>query len=139
MKNAIIVASVLLAVIAVAVVRSGRRPDGDEKSIAASRPAVPTVDASGKPLPRLIELGAGKCQACRQMAPIIEELRQEYAGRVFVESVDVYQQEKRADAIGYRVMPTQVLIDEEGIEIWRNEGPISKEQIVEQIASFGIK
>jgi thioredoxin 1 len=33
-------------------------------------------------LPRLVDLGAGKCIPCKKMAPILEELKKEYAGRI---------------------------------------------------------
>jgi thioredoxin 1 len=40
-------------------------------------------------LPRLVDLAAGKCIPCKMMAPILEELKKEYAGRMNVEFIDV--------------------------------------------------
>ena len=39
--------------------------------------------------PRLVDLGAGRCIPCRQMAPILERLRDEYAGKFEVMFIDV--------------------------------------------------
>ena len=45
------------------------------------------------PLPKLIDLGASKCIPCKKMAPILEEVKKEYAGILDVEFIDVWQKE----------------------------------------------
>ncbi len=42
-------------------------------------------------LPRVVDLGADKCKACKDLAPILEQLKKEYAGRVTVEFIDVWK------------------------------------------------
>jgi thiol-disulfide isomerase/thioredoxin len=42
--------------------------------------------ATAQKIPRLVDLGAGKCIPCKAMAPILEELGVEYAGRMEVQS-----------------------------------------------------
>ena len=90
-------------------------------------------------LPRLVELGAGKCESCKKMAPIIEELRKEYAGRVIVESIDVIQEREKSLAYNWRLIPTQVLLDADGREVWRNQGFVPKTELIARLSEVGVK
>jgi thioredoxin 1 len=81
-------------------------------------------------IPRLIDLGADKCIPCIAMAPILEELKKEYAGRFEVEFIDVWK--RREEAARYRVqmIPTQIFYDGVGQELFRRSGFIGKEDIL---------
>ena len=61
-------------------------------------------------LPRLLDLGAGKCIPCKMMAPILEELKKEYAGRMTVEFIDVWVNPDAGKAYGIELIPTQILL-----------------------------
>ena len=86
----------------------------------------PAVEAK---LPRLVDLGADKCIPCKKMAPILEQLREEYKGRLDVEFIDVWKNPGAGREYGIRVIPTQILYDREGNEVWRHRGFISKENL----------
>ena len=49
----------------------------------------PSAGLPVKGMVNLIDLGAGSCIPCKMMAPILEELKREYAGRAEVHFVDV--------------------------------------------------
>ena len=83
--------------------------------------------AAEEKLPRLVDLGADKCIPCKKMAPILEQLREEYKGRLDVEFIDVWKNPGAGRQYGIRVIPTQILYDREGKEVWRHRGFISKE------------
>ncbi|HPD31474.1 MAG TPA: thioredoxin family protein [Phycisphaerae bacterium] len=128
MKNALIVVGVIVVVVVVAFLKgSGPEPRGS--TVPETRPS------SG--LPRLVELGAGKCQACKAMAPIIEQLRKEYAGKIEVESIDVIEDRERARQIDFNLIPSQVFFDADGKELWRHEGFMPKDQIVAKFKELG--
>lgn len=93
---------------------------------AAKNVTAPPVDAK---LPRLVDLGAKKCIPCKKMAPILDALRDQYAGRLKVEFIDVWENRSAAQPYGIRVIPTQILYDRDGKELWRHEGFISKEDL----------
>jgi len=107
-------------------------------TVAWLKNAQPASDSLRKPLPRLVELGAGKCKGCRKMAPIIEEVKAEYAGKVIVESIDVIKQAERARSFNWRLIPCQVFIDANGKEVWRHEGFLPKEVIVAEFKEMGV-
>jgi len=83
-------------------------------------------------LPKLIDLGATRCKPCIKMAPILDELEQEYQGVFDVEFFDVWEQvnARKAREYGIRGIPTQIFFDEQGKELWRHQGYISKQEIL---------
>ena len=83
-------------------------------------------------LPRLVDLGAGKCIPCKRMAPILEALRVDYAGAVNVQFIDVWKDPQAGRPYGIRLIPTQVFFDRTGRERFRHEGFFGREEI-EQI------
>lgn len=96
------------------------------------------TDPAGK-LPKLLDLGAHKCIPCKKMAPILDELREEYKGVFDVEFIDVWQPEnkEKAKEHGINLIPTQIFFDAEGKELWRHEGFFSKEEILNKWKELG--
>lgn len=64
------------------------------------------------------------------MAPILEELRTEHAGRLEVIFVDVWKDPGAGEPYGIRIIPTQIFYDAAGRELWRHEGFLSKREIL---------
>jgi thioredoxin 1 len=95
--------------------------------------------SNGKKLPRLVDLGAGTCIPCKQMAPILAELKKEYEGRVIVEVIDVNENPKEANKYGIRVIPTQILFDADAKEVGRHEGFILKADLIKAFEQVGVK
>ncbi len=89
-------------------------------------------------LPRLVELGADKCIPCIQMAPILAELKAEYAGQFQVDSIDVWKNPGAAQEHGIQMIPTQIFFDAEGNELSRHVGFLSKEDILATWKELGI-
>ncbi|MBV6481483.1 MAG: hypothetical protein DIKNOCCD_01206 [bacterium] len=141
--NLLMIAAVIALVAGVAAMKSSQR-----EQVHAPEPAavsnVPEDYAfiNSQPtakLPRLVELGGEKCIPCMQMAPIIEELQKEYAGRVNIEKIDVGKVHSAINLYAVRLIPTQVFIKADGQEFWRNEGTLTKEEIVAKFVEMGIK
>jgi len=90
-----------------------------------------------KKLPRMIELGSDKCIPCKMMAPIIEELKKELAGKLQMEFYDVWKDPTVGQKFGIRVIPTQIFIDPNDKEVFRHEGFFSKEDILAKWEKLG--
>ena len=90
-------------------------------------------------LPRLLDLGAGKCIPCKKMAPILGELKQEYAGVFDVVFIDVWENGAAAGQYGIEMIPTQIFFDASGKELFRHEGFYGKEEILSKWKELGIK
>lgn len=90
-----------------------------ESSVAAAS------DAAAK-LPKLLDLGATKCIPCKMMAPILEELKKEYADKLKVEFIDVWQNEEAGKQYGVEMIPTQIFFDANDKELFRHTGFLAR-------------
>ncbi|MCM8825777.1 MAG: thioredoxin family protein [Candidatus Omnitrophica bacterium] len=90
-------------------------------------------------IPKIIDLGADRCVPCKMMAPILEELKQEYKGKFDVEVIDVWKNPEAGDAYRIRLIPTQIFFDETGREIYRHEGFMSKQDILQKWTELGYR
>jgi thioredoxin 1 len=108
--------------------------------IAAKAPekiAVPEQDKVAG-IPSLIDLGRTFCIPCKMMAPILEELKKEYAGRFNVEFIDVGKRPKEAKKYAIRAIPTQVFLDASGKELYRHIGFYSRDDILKKWKELGV-
>jgi thioredoxin 1 len=80
-------------------------------------------------VPFLLDFGAVWCAPCRQLAPIVEKLADEYVGKVRVGKIDIEDSPNVANKFGIRGVPT-VLVFKDGKEAARHVGLTSKEKLV---------
>jgi thioredoxin 1 len=113
--------------------------EGKVVSPEPAKAAAPASDQPGAALPKLVDLGAGKCIPCKMMAPILEELKAEYKGRFDVVFVDVWENPKAGDPYGIKLIPTQIFFDAKGKELFRHEGFFAKEDILAKWKELGIE
>lgn len=85
--------------------------------------------------PALIDFYAGWCGPCKMLAPVLEEVSDEYAGRVDIYKVDVEQEEELAMLFRVRSIPTLVYIPMNG-QIKITQGAVGKPQLKEAIESI---
>jgi thioredoxin 1 len=90
-------------------------------------------------LPKLLDFGAGTCIPCKKMAPILQELAEEYKGRVVIKIIEVYQERELTRANGIRLIPTQIFFDTKNQEVYRHVGFMGKEEIEKVFEKMGIK
>lgn len=100
--------------------------------------AVPP-EAPVKGMVTMVDLGAKVCIPCKMMAPILEKLEKEFAGRAAVIFFDVWKDDTPARRFGIRTIPTQIFFDKKGKEVYRHEGFLSEEEIVRRFKDMGVK
>ena len=94
--------------------------------------------AESPKLPKLVDLGADKCIPCKAMAPILKDLKTEYAGRMDVEFIDVWKNPDAGKAHKIKLIPTQIFFDASGKERFRHEGFYGKEDILGKWKELGV-
>lgn len=65
-------------------------------------------------LPMIIDFYADWCGPCRMVAPILEELSDEYEGRLLIYKVDTEAEAELAGVFGIQSIPTFLFIPVEG-------------------------
>lgn len=145
----ILIVVVLIAVIGIviAIKQKSKADFAADVSISTDNAALETGSNMSEPnkniekpnaLPRLVDLGAGKCIPCKMMAPILEELKDEYADRLVVKFIDVWVNPDMAEQYKIKLIPTQIFYDASGKELFRHEGFFSKEDILNKWKKLGV-
>jgi thioredoxin 1 len=91
-----------------------------------------------KEMVTMVDLGATECIPCKMMAPILEKLKKEYAGRVALIFLDVKKDPSLIKRYGISAIPTQIFFDKDGKGVLRHRGFMSEKAIVEQFKKMGI-
>jgi thioredoxin len=61
-----------------------------------------------------VDFYADWCGPCKMVAPILEELAQEYSGKVHIYKVDTEQEQELASVFGIQSIPSLLFIPKEG-------------------------
>jgi len=90
------------------------------------------------PLPRLVDLGAGKCTSCKMMSSVLDELKAVCPGKLDVVFIDVWENQQAGEQFGVRMIPTQIFYGADGKELFRHEGFFAKEDILAKWKELGV-
>lgn len=80
----------------------------------------------------LIDFWAGWCGPCRMLAPIIDEIAEEYADAVTVGKINVDEQPQLAAAFGVESIPTLIAF-KNGVPLGALVGLQTKESVIDLI------
>lgn len=65
-------------------------------------------------LPAIVDFYADWCQPCKMVAPVLEELAGEYAGKIMVYKVNTEEEMELASVFGIQSIPTLLFIPMDG-------------------------
>jgi len=130
----IAIVAVLIVAVAVAITIKQKKSSGGDTAPSEFMPK----QLTGKGLPVMIDLGSDQCIPCKMMAPILEELKSEYAEKLTVHFLDVRKLPALSKPYGIKLIPTQIFYDASGKELFRHEGFFSKEDIIAKWKEFGV-
>ncbi|CDE81522.1 thioredoxin [Ruminococcus sp. CAG:353] len=80
----------------------------------------------------LIDFWAGWCGPCRMLAPIIDEIAEEYADTITVGKINVDEQPQLAAALGVESIPTLIAF-KNGVPLGALVGLQTKESVIDLI------
>lgn len=83
-------------------------------------------------LPALIDFYADWCQPCKMVAPILEELSEEYSDKIKIFKVDTEVEQELASVFGIRSIPSLLFIPSEG-KPQMAQGALPKDALKEAI------
>ncbi|XP_020091937.1 thioredoxin-like protein HCF164, chloroplastic isoform X3 [Ananas comosus] len=106
------------------------------KDLAAS--AVPYEEALSNGMPTVVEFYADWCEVCRELAPDIYKIKQQYKDRVnFVMlNVDNTKWEQELDEFGVEGIPHFAFLDKDGNEEGNVVGRLPKQYFLENVAAL---
>lgn len=129
MKKFLVLA--LAAVVLLAVYYEGGAPKGSvEKS-------VPPL--ASKALVTFVELGSVNCIPCRAMQPVMRDLEKKFGDQIRIVFYDILEDDAPAKTYNIRVMPTQVFLDQNGLEFHGHEGFYPLAEIENLLRARGLK
>ena len=150
----LIVAALAVVVVGAMALKKGKAPteSNPAPSLAATSGPVEGVAVQATPaaetsktssaatakLPRMVDLGAGKCIPCKLMKPILDDLKADYADRFTTVFIDVWEDREAGKPYGIEVIPTQIFYDAEGKELFRHVGFYGKEEILGKWKELGV-
>lgn len=82
--------------------------------------------------PVLVDFFATWCGPCKMLAPVLKEVKDHLGDRVSIIKIDVDKNQVLASQYQVRGVPTMILF-QNGQQLWRQSGVLTKEQIVETI------
>lgn len=89
----------------------------------------------------LVEIGSANCEPCTRMEGVMKEIEERYKGSVRVEFQDAHSNAGMiyVRRYGLRVVPTQLFIDRNGLELLRHEGAVTREELLALLTRAGVK
>lgn len=85
----------------------------------------------------LLEFGSTGCTICKQMEPVLEEIKKSEKPKVNVVFLNIMHPENQSimKYYGISAVPMQILLDRQGKEFFRNYGFISAEEVITKFNS----
>lgn len=82
----------------------------------------------GQGKPYFLEVGAERCHSCQIMGKMLYKIKQEHP-EYNIHFINVANDREVAQKLEVRMIPTQIIYDKEGKEVFRNIGVLSSEQL----------
>ena len=83
--------------------------------------------------PAIVDFYADWCGPCKMVAPVLEELGNEFKGQIDIYKVDTEKEQELASVFGIRSIPSILFIPKEG-KPQMAQGALPKESFVQAIA-----
>ena len=125
-----VLASIILLLFLVLSCQSSTKEKADSTKAA---------NKSAKAKVTFIELGSVKCIPCKAIQPVMKAIEEEFGDQIKVIFYDVWEDESWAKKYDIRVIPTQVFLDENGVEFHRHQGFYPQTEIEKLLIEKGLK
>jgi len=103
----------------------------------AAKPEVVAAPAKAAGLPRIWDFGSENCIPCKFMYEVLTPMMKEYAGKVDIRIINVYQEQALSSQYRIQIIPTQVFMDASGKELYRHVGAYPRDSILLKFKEYG--
>lgn len=83
----------------------------------------------------LVEFYATWCPHCRQMVPVVDQIKMLVEGQAEIVQLDIDRNQAAADAYRITSTPTFILYSD-GKEVWRQAGEMDGDYLLEKVQSY---
>lgn len=83
---------------------------------------------------KLLDFWAPWCGPCHVMAPVLEEIKKELAGKVEIEEINVDENQAKASEHGVMSIPTYIVL-KDNQEVGRKIGVTAKQELLKLLQS----
>lgn len=90
----------------------------------------------GKGKPYFLEVGSDSCHSCQVMGTMLLQITQKHP-EYNIHFINVKKEREAAYALNVRMIPTQIIYDKEGKEVYRHIGVLSGDELAGLLKSFG--
>jgi thioredoxin 1 len=87
------------------------------------------------PIPAIVDFWAPWCGPCRMVAPTLEKLAQEYAGKLLVAKVNTDENPEWANKFGVQGIPTMLFVSDGNI-LHRQTGALPEPMLRDAVTEF---
>ena len=112
------------------------QPDSEQP--VAPLPGSKLKEALASGQPTMADFGAGWCQPCKMMDPVLKDVARKYQGKANIVYVDTDKFPQIARDYKIRAIPTQIFFDVSGKEVNRHMGYWPIEDIARALAAAGV-
>ena len=91
-------------------------------------------EVADSPIPVLVDFWAPWCGPCKMIAPVLEEIAQEYEGKAKIVKINIDDNQNTPAQFGVRSIPTLILF-KNGSEVEKIIGAQSKDKLTAMIDS----
>lgn len=89
----------------------------------------------GKGKPHFVEVGSESCHSCKVMGKLLYKVKQKYPS-YNINFVNVKKERQAAYELQIRMIPTQLIFDKEGKEVYRHVGALATDDLLELFKTY---
>lgn len=99
-------------------------------------PYVYVKGSIGKGKPYFLEVGSESCRSCKEMGRLLYRVTKKYPTYNIV-FINVKKERQAAYDLKIQMIPTQLIFDESGKEVYRHVGPLTTDALLALFKSYG--
>jgi len=89
----------------------------------------------GQGKPHFLELGSDSCPACKVMGKTLYKVKKENPN-YNISYVNVSKDRSVAYSLGVQMIPTQIIYDKKGKEVYRHTGKLAEDELLEVLQMY---